>query len=262
MQNSWLTRPDVHPRGEGKRPSFARIMEIVDADDPALPEIAMVLREAQEAGAELDEATVVEAVRVGRERWANRKAPEVVTERIAPAFSSIVYYVRRGLLIKIGTTRAPEQRFIALLPDEILAVEPGDRLLERRRHVQFKHLRMGTSEHFKPAPELIEHVAAVREQHGAPDPSWPTAHNLDRPRVDFHNVAPPAPTSPEVVTVAEGADRLGVRRNTVSGWVHRGLLRPVGKNGRGRPVYFLDEMAFLADRSKAMTEARVVKRTA
>jgi hypothetical protein len=233
MQDSWRNHPDIHHRSEGRRPSFARVMEIIDADDPALAEIAMVLREAQEAEVELDEAAISEAVRVGRERWANRKVPETSPERIAPAFPSIVYYVRRGLLVKIGTTRRPEQRFLNLLPDEILAVEPGGRTDERRRHVQFKHLRLGTSEHFKPAPDLLEHVAAVRDEHGVPDPSWPTAANLDRARLDFHNVKPPSPSSPEVVTVSEGARRLGVRPNTVSGWVYRGLLRPVGN---GEPM--------------------------
>ncbi|MFE2712231.1 helix-turn-helix domain-containing protein [Streptomyces mirabilis] len=234
-------------------------MQIVDVDDPALAEIGVALRQAQASGTELDEAAVAEAVRIGRERWTHREEPSTSDEPIAAAFDSIVYYIRRGLLVKIGTTRSPEQRFLNLLPDEILAVEPGDRTQERKRHVQFKHLRLGTSEHFKPAPDLMDHIAMVRTEHGAPDPTWPTAQNLDRPRVDFHNVEPPVPTSPEVVTASEGAAKLGVRRNTVSGWVHRGRLRAVGKNEQGRNVYFIDEMAFLAGRSKAMTEARIIR---
>lgn len=258
MQNSWLDRPQVHYRGEGLRPSFARIMEIVDVNDPALAQIAVALQEAREPGTELDDDAVAEAVRIGRQRWADREEPQPETERIAPSFESIVYYIQRGPLVKIGTTRRPESRFLTLLPDKILAVEPGDRSDERQRHVQFRHLRQGTSEYFKQDENLIRHIEAVRAEHGAPNPSWPTVATLDRPRLDFHMDAPAA-NSPEVVTASEGADRLGVPRNTVHGWVYRGRLRPVGKGEKGRSVYFLDDMKFLTRRSTAMTEARVIR---
>lgn len=258
MQDNWLQPPEIHPRETGYRPSFARVMEIIGTDDPALAQIGAALREAREAGEELDEATVAEAVRIGRQRWGAINGPEAPTERVAPAFPSIVYYVKRGPLVKIGTTRRPESRFIALIPDKILAVEPGDRADERKRHVQFKHLRQGTSEYFREGGDLMNHIAAVREQYGAPNPSWPTVETLDRQRIDFHYEAPPA-KSPEVVTVTEGAQQLGIPKNTISGWIYRKRLHPVGKGEHGRPVYFLDDMKFLASRSAAMTEARVAR---
>lgn len=258
MQDNWLQHPEIHQRETGHRPSFIRAMEIIDTNDPALAQIGAALREAQEAGADLSDETVAEAVRVGRLRWAAIEEPQEPTERIAAAFPSIVYYLLRGPLVKIGTTRQPERRFITLVPDKILAVEPGDRADERRRHVQFKHLRQGTSEYFRQADDLMRHIAEVRERHGAPDPSWPTVENLDRQRIDFHYEAPPA-KSAEVATVTEGARRLGVPKNTISGWIYRKRLHPVGKGEHGRPVYFLDDMRYLADRSIAMTEARVIR---
>lgn len=258
MQDNWLQHPQMYSRETGHRPSFVRAMEIIDTDDPALAQIGAALREAREAGAELDEATVTEAVRIGRLRHAAVDDSQESTERIAAAFPSIVYYVLRGPLVKIGTTRHPASRFITLVPDRILAVEPGDRTDERQRHLQFKHLRQGTSEYFRQGDDLMVHVAEVRNQHGAPDPSWPTVETLDRQRIDFHHEVPPA-QSPEVVTVTEGARRLGVRKNTISGWIFRKRLVPVGKGEHGRPVYFLDDMRYLAGRSAAMTEARIIR---
>ncbi|WP_329184091.1 hypothetical protein [Actinacidiphila glaucinigra] len=46
------------------------------------------------------------------------------------------------------------------MPDDILAVEPGDRLDERQRHLQFRHLPVGTSEYFQQADDLTAHVQA------------------------------------------------------------------------------------------------------
>lgn len=258
MHANWLNQGcDALGRDEGLRPSFVEILKVLDASDPAIVHITRALQEARDTGAEPDAATVAGAVRIGRQRHADEPKSPVTAEPVAPAFKSIVYYLLRGPLVKIGTTRQPEARFATLMPDRILAIEPGDRSAERRRHVQFKHLRHGTSEYFDQGDDLMAHVAAVRTEHGAPDPAWPSVETIDRPRADFH-IPPPAAASAELVTASEGADRLGVRRNTVSGWVHRKRLRPVGKNETGRPVYFLDDMTFLAGRSAAMTEARVV----
>lgn len=91
---------------------------------------------------------------------------------------AIVYYIRRGEVIKIGTTTTPWQRFATLRPDEILAFEPGTVIEERMRHQQFRHLRCA-GEHFRAEPELLEHIAQVRQIHGGPDPSWPTGATIE-----------------------------------------------------------------------------------
>ena|ERR1700722_17507603 len=90
---------------------------------------------------------------------------------------SIVYYIRRGQVIKIGTTVDPAGRFTSLMPDEILAFEPGTAEVEKLRHRQFQHLRC-QGEHFSAEPELMEHVRELRQTHGDPDPSWPTVASL------------------------------------------------------------------------------------
>lgn len=258
MYVNWLTRSDNHHRDEGTRPGFAKIREAVDCSDPAFPQIAQALLEAREAGTELDAAAVEEAICIGRQRYAAPPEERPAEERLAPPFESIVYYLLRGPLVKISTTRHPESRFASLMPDRIMAVEPGDRSVERERHQQFKHLRHGTSEYFSQGDELMAHIDAVRAQHGNPNPAWPSIETIDRPRIDFH-IAPPAASSSELVTATEGADRVGARRNTVAVWARRGRLRPVGANERGQALYFLDDVKFLAARSAAMTAARVVR---
>lgn len=84
------------------------------------------------------------------------------------AAQSVVYYVRIGETIKIGTTTNMKARMGGLMVDEVLATEPGDRQLEAMRHKQFRHLRI-RGERFRPEPDLLSHVAMVREHYGEPN---------------------------------------------------------------------------------------------
>lgn len=101
------------------------------------------------------------------ERWIRERE---IAERWA-ASPGIVYYILRGSLIKIGTTTRPRKRFDTLMPDAVLATEPGDRELERARHAQFGPFReQGVGlEYFKPGAPLIELIHELRDCHGVPD---------------------------------------------------------------------------------------------
>jgi hypothetical protein len=84
-----------------------------------------------------------------------------------------VYYVRLGEdHIKIGTSIHFPQRMNELRVVDhanILAVEPGGRDVEKRRHKQFDHLRYHIyREDFRAGRDLMEHIAAVRAEHGDP----------------------------------------------------------------------------------------------
>lgn len=81
----------------------------------------------------------------------------------------VVYYLRWRDRVKIGTTQNPRQRLAAIVHEELLAFERGDRTLERARHAQFAALRLG-GEWFAAAPELLAHAAELR---GGADP-WVT----------------------------------------------------------------------------------------
>lgn len=80
----------------------------------------------------------------------------------------VVYYLRYRDRIKIGTSGNPRTRIAGLLHDEVLAFEPGDRLVEQRRHAQFAAQRIPRTEWFEHSEELAEHIRAL--QAGVDDP--------------------------------------------------------------------------------------------
>lgn len=71
----------------------------------------------------------------------------------------VVYYLRFGDRIKIGTTTDLRSRLASLPHDEVLAVERGDRSIESQRHAQFAHLRITRrGEWFRADPDLLAHI--------------------------------------------------------------------------------------------------------
>ncbi|RKR75770.1 GIY-YIG nuclease family protein [Frondihabitans australicus] len=92
---------------------------------------------------------------------------DVADGELAPPRVDVVYYLRFGERIKIGTTANPRQRFAQLRFDELLAFERGDRAVEQARHRQFAAWREG-GEWFTASPSLVDHVALVAAGH--PDP--------------------------------------------------------------------------------------------
>ena len=91
-----------------------------------------------------------------------------VDDELPPPRVDVVYYLRFEDRIKIGTTARPRQRLAAIWHDELLAFEPGDRLVERRRHESFAEERYGRTEWFRRSPALDAHVAALSA--GVDDP--------------------------------------------------------------------------------------------
>lgn len=81
----------------------------------------------------------------------------------------VVYYIRWGDRVKIGTSRQPRRRLAVLWHEELLAFERGGRMRERERHVEFADLRLG-GEWFAAEPRLLAHIARVAEAGGAADP--------------------------------------------------------------------------------------------
>lgn len=84
---------------------------------------------------------------------------------------SVVYYIDMpGDVVKIGTTTNLKARLTSLRvdADKVLATEPGDARLEKRRHTQFKAHRVGKREDFRPSPTLMAWIDKVRRDHGAP----------------------------------------------------------------------------------------------
>jgi hypothetical protein len=87
---------------------------------------------------------------------------EIVDEELPPPRVDVVYYVRYGERVKIGTSANPRRRLAAIWHDELLAFERGDRYLEQRRHEQFAEERFDRTEWFRVSDRLLAHVDAVR----------------------------------------------------------------------------------------------------
>lgn len=86
---------------------------------------------------------------------------------LPPPRIDVVYYVRAGDRLKIGTSSKPRQRLAALWFDELLAFERGGRAVEQARHREYAALR-GTGEWFAFRDDLVEHVARL----AAVGPPW------------------------------------------------------------------------------------------
>jgi hypothetical protein len=84
--------------------------------------------------------------------------------------NACVYYLSINGVIKIGTSARLVQRVESMrgYQHDVLAVEPGHFEVEKRRHEQFKDLRIGTREDFRVDPRLMAHIEAVKEEHGEP----------------------------------------------------------------------------------------------
>jgi hypothetical protein len=80
-----------------------------------------------------------------------------------------VYYLRVGERIKVGYSVDVKRRMRQYPPGcTLLAVEPGDRDLERKRHQQFRGSLLDGREWFRPTPDLMELVDEVVSVHGEP----------------------------------------------------------------------------------------------
>lgn len=79
---------------------------------------------------------------------------------------NVVYYVRLGNRIKIGTTRDLQTRMVNVSHEEILAIEPGGYETERLRHEQFHRLRVA-GEWFIADTSLLRLTEGLRVQHAA-----------------------------------------------------------------------------------------------
>lgn len=142
------------------------------APDSPVPICPRHLREAYLYVRDLIAAADPESLSVEDEKAEAVKLPKP-PETADPA-DCVVYYIRFGDRIKIGTTRNVWKRVRAIPVDRILATEPGSYELERERHEQFGEFRHGNTEWFRDCPEIRQHINALRREYGDPvDIRWP-----------------------------------------------------------------------------------------
>ncbi|MFJ6677898.1 GIY-YIG nuclease family protein [Microbacterium sp. NPDC091382] len=107
---------------------------------------------------------VDDAWHCGRCGWRLGDAPDADLPR--PRID-VVYYLRYRDRVKIGTSATPRRRLAAIMHDELLAFEAGDRHVERARHIEFAALREG-GEWFTLTDPLVTHIDAIRGRVGEP----------------------------------------------------------------------------------------------
>lgn len=243
LSRDWQERIRV---GDGVRRSIQTLMDLIDTDDPAFTFIAVQLQQMRAERGTLTMQDVGAAVEAGREEFAEQQRLAAARQpgRI-PA--SIVYYALRGRFVKIGTTTSPYKRFEVLLPDEVLAWEPGGREGESLRHQQFRNIRVtNRGEYFRRDEALDAHIAAVAAQFGPPNPEWPTLAGLER-KPATAAVTPGPPLQPDLSTLKDATSLLGIRHNTAAVWQHRGKLKPFVIDDDGVSLYLLSDLRSLAE---------------
>lgn len=235
----------------GIRPSMAPLLDIVmDQPAGARARTLTILQDMVTAGVELDEQAITIAAKLGSLACPSDAVKTPMPTLVSLTSDSIVYYIRRGDLIKIGTTVAPRIRFGSLMPDEILAFEPGDRDTERARHRQFAHLRAAAgSEYFRPALDLLQHIQQVADAYGEPPPDWPTTKSAARPWLP----RPGEPVSGETLTITQASKRFGVKRATIQQWARRRRIFAAGVDEHGYRVFYADQFRTLAEAHRART---------
>lgn len=90
-------------------------------------------------------------------RYKTEPRPTVLEQSHQP----VVYYMRLGDLVKIGTTANLGARYAAINPEGLMALEFGGRRLERQRHNQFS-ICHHHGEWFRLGPMLAMHIVGVR----------------------------------------------------------------------------------------------------
>ncbi|MBM9509973.1 GIY-YIG nuclease family protein [Actinacidiphila acididurans] len=155
--------------------------------DPALPGFIRIATEWSKAGIEMTDEIVAAAAKLARARLQESREAnarihtqrETQAQRLAElkpgifgdAPGGVVYYIRRGDYVKIGTTTKLRQRMRDLMPDEVLAVEPGSYGLESELHAKFASIRFAAwCEYFKLTPDLQQHIDTVLDKNGPPPP--------------------------------------------------------------------------------------------
>lgn len=148
------------------------------------------------------------------------------------AHAPVVYFIRNGERVKIGTSQNLRRRVEALClrTEDVLLVLHGDQRYEREMHVRFASVRIGNTEWFERSGELAEFIATRAGTVRPPDEPTPDA-SREPVRTDVAEEHAPAREVPMIPPVSARPDKpgpdsplsAGQGADTLAGLV-RGLL--------------------------------------
>lgn len=160
------TRPS--PRPDREYPEWGNLLATVV--DPSEHWFARVFAEAHRVemyGVEITEDILRNILLCFHQDWIKQldaiKERDRKTEKDRKV--SVVYYMRIGDRVKIGTTTNLHKRMASIGPEELLATEPGWYDLEEQRHLQFAHYRT-SGEWFRYEGAVKDHVKELRKKLG------------------------------------------------------------------------------------------------
>lgn len=122
--------------------------------------------------------------------WVRQTYPDTV----AHARESLVYFARRVAdgAIKIGFTSDEERRLSELCKwygrHVMISTRPGDKPDELRLHARFAEHRIGETEWFRPAPEVLEEAHGVAGSARGPACAEVRAHEGSRGHAGLRHV--------------------------------------------------------------------------
>jgi hypothetical protein len=144
-------------------PGFQRILDAVNAH-PHLPVARLLVDMADQYGFDPTDPAIIERAITSAERAAEQeRRTQEYRHQGRRLHEPVVYYMRVGNRVKIGTTTNIVGRIEAISPEQLLTMEWGGHGLERQRHGQFTPLRTAR-EWFRLEAPLDAHIAALAAQ--------------------------------------------------------------------------------------------------
>lgn len=138
-----------------------RLAELIPLSSPYFGRLLLRLDSIEQLGAKITDDVMHDVImdihgedQVKKDRSANLQSGRK---------DQLVYYMRIGNRVKIGTTTNLRVRLEAINPEELLCTEPGGHPLEKQRHRQFAELRTH-GEWFRLEGELQAHIDGLRSQ--------------------------------------------------------------------------------------------------
>ena len=151
------------PNEPAARDTRLTAADLVDTEDPAFGEILRAGMDLIRFDFDLSDPEVAaKVVAYGRKRHEENNAREIKNPpTISPPLPMVVYYMRIGNRVKIGTSYDIKKRLSVINPEELMVTEDGSYDLERMRHKQFKELRTH-GEWFRLEDPLTSHIEMLR----------------------------------------------------------------------------------------------------
>lgn len=167
-----IGRTEIPQPRRRQDPAVQMMMDRLGEDSPLFGAVALELMLLRRLGTEITQdvmARVLDKVEAAhREQHAIAAPTQIQPMRRASrgrfrnvqVDGAVVYYMRIGNRVKIGTSTNLAKRLQAINPEELMAVESGGADKERIRHEQFAALRTH-GEWFRLEPPLTDHIAEI-----------------------------------------------------------------------------------------------------